>query len=230
MLFGSEFEPTDTNGYRILGITHSRGSSFALYLLSMGNESSNQQQLSGIWTLARDGDPGGLRDSVDRIAILPPAEKASYIDWQDKANGRTPLAMAAVMGKAECVEVLLNGGADASRVGRDGMGPLHLAVKNNDVAIVNQLLRTRRADCNVADARGRTPLHLAAALGHAQVLQALLNSDRINVFARQKKSDMNVLQLARKSRIKANAKDRSRFKECLALVEKVRTSADPDHG
>lgn len=189
----------------------------------MGNESSTQQQQrSGIWTLARDGRPGGLRASIDQLAGLRPAEKAAYIDWQDEADRRTPLAMAALMGAVECVRMLLINGADASLVGRDGMGPLHLAVKSKGIAIVNLLMRNRRVDCNVVDARGYTPLHLAAILGYAQVLQALLACERIDVFARHKNNGLNVLQLARRAYLKANASDRPRFKESMTLVEKVR--------
>lgn len=106
----------------------------------MGNESSSQQPPS-IWTLARDGNPGVLRNTLDRIAKLPSAEKSLYMDWQDKSNERTAVAMAALMGKTECVKILLISGADSNRVGRDDMGPLHLAVKINDVAITNLLLK-----------------------------------------------------------------------------------------
>ena len=43
--------------------------------------------------------------------------------------------------------------------------PLHMAAKQNNVNVLNLLLK-RNVDCNTVNSIGRTPLHLAAAMGY----------------------------------------------------------------
>lgn len=186
----------------------------------MGNKSSTSLQTSSVWMLARYGDPNALRVGLKRI---PAETKSSYLDWSGKPDYRTPLAMASLVGYFECVKILLDAGADPNRVGRDGMGPLHLAVKTNNVAITRLLLETPHVDCNLFDAQGYTPLMVAVASGHVQALDMLLNWHQIDIFAYQAESKLNVLRVARKACRESKLADRPRFKKCLGLVEKVRS-------
>ncbi|KAF2888269.1 hypothetical protein ILUMI_17904 [Ignelater luminosus] len=110
----------------------------------------------------------------------------NYINQGDKL-GRTPLQYGVMNGNAELVELLLNSGADTEcqflylcslRTSRedynkwnklysmlpppDGWGrtPLHRAAKEGHVEIVRLLIK-RKANVNVQDEKGVTPLLLA---------------------------------------------------------------------
>lgn len=173
--------------------------------------------------LARKGDASALLAGIARI---PPEHKASYLNWTDEFGHRTPVAMATVLDYPECVKVLLEAGADANKIGGDGMGPLDLAVQANNVAIATLLLESPQLKCNVVDARGFTPLLAAAADGQPQVLDVLLHCERVDLFACQSKTGLDVLGIVRKAYSKASSKDRPRYKACLGLVEKVIASMD----
>lgn len=189
--------------------------------LAMGNASSSSatQQTLAVWMLARDGDSTALAAVMEQ---LPPELKASYLDWVDQADQRTPVAMATLLGHIDCLKLLLEAGADGNRVGRDGMGPLHLAVKADNQEITRLLLMSAQVDCNVVDARGYTPLLAAAADGRAKALDVLLQYDRVDVFACQEKSGLDVIGIANKAFKRASAIDRDTLKSALELVEKVK--------
>lgn len=75
------------------------------------------------------------------------------------------------------LQVLVNHGADVNHAGRNGVTPLAFAVradKGNRVALVRWLL-AQGARVNEPDAKGQTALHVAAASGHAGVIQLLLD-------------------------------------------------------
>lgn len=168
--------------------------------------------------LARKGDAAALRAGIARI---PPELKASYLNWTDEFGHHTPVAMATILDFPECVRVLLDAGADGNKIGGNGLGPLDHAVQANNVAIATLLLESEQVDCNVVDARGYTPLLSAAADGQPQVLGVLLQCERVDLFACQSKTGLDVLGIARRAYSKASSKDRPRYKECLSLVEKV---------
>lgn len=187
----------------------------------MGNASSSSatQQPLAVWMLARDGDSVALRAVMEQV---PTELKASYLDWVDQADQRTPVAIATLLGHVDCVKLLLKAAADGNRVGRDGMGPLHLAVKADNLEITTVLLESAQVDCNVVDARGHTPLLVAAADGRTRVVNLLLRFDRVDLFCRHEKSGLDVIEVARKALKRATATDRLRVKECLELVETVK--------
>ena len=56
---------------------------------------------------------------------------------------------------------------------QDGVTALHLACRYNS-GDVTQYLLFKQADINVADAKGRTPLHYATRRGHELVTKACL--------------------------------------------------------
>lgn len=188
----------------------------------MGNRSGKSLHYSSVWALSGEGDPIALLACLESI---PTEEKAAYLTWSSKPDYHTPLAMATLLGHEECVKILLNAGANPNHVGRDGMCPLHLAVKTNNVSICRLLLGTKQTDCNMLDVQGDSPLLIALALGHAQVLEELLNCHQTDMFTCQAKSKLTALQVARKAYRESKASDRTRFQTCLNLVEKVRNLA-----
>lgn len=92
----------------------------------------------------------------------------------------TPLHGAVLAGQLECVQVLLQAGADCDAYDRRMWRPLHYACESNSLAIVEALLAAG-ADPNVASSSaaaepgGVTPLMVASARGYAGCVRALLD-------------------------------------------------------
>jgi ankyrin repeat protein len=57
-----------------------------------------------------------------------------------------------------------------------GHTPLHIAVKNGDIATVDSLTKSNQIDVNKQDVSGQSPLHIAAQAGNAAAVQLLLDS------------------------------------------------------
>ncbi|HET9941870.1 MAG TPA: ankyrin repeat domain-containing protein [Terriglobia bacterium] len=96
----------------------------------------------------------------------------------DVANnyGVTPLLDASRTGDAAMIEVLLKAGADPKRTHTEGETPLMAASRSGNVAAV-RLLLDRGVDVNATDAfQKQTALMWAAAEGHTDVVDALLNA------------------------------------------------------
>ena len=97
------------------------------------------------------------------------------------AEGNTVLMLAAKHNKLKVVEYCAETvGVDVSATtnGMDRETALHIAAQNGSIDVVRYLARNERVDVNLAldDSRAgqrRTPLHLAAGLGHAGVVQIL---------------------------------------------------------
>src|SRR5215212_4933517 len=90
--------------------------------------------------------------------------------------------IAAVSLAAACVMPLASVHADQGRgaasgpvPASDGTAPLHWAAYQQDVAVVERLLR-KGADPNARNAYGVTPLSLAATTGHAALIEKLLKA------------------------------------------------------
>jgi ankyrin repeat protein len=102
-------------------------------------------------------------------------------DWaanvQDR-QGRTALMRAAVHGRRRILKLLLRSGADMHAVAPETGGcVLHLLARLRPFAKQDELLEyliTRGGNPNQADAKGRTPLHVASELGWAPVVSLLL--------------------------------------------------------
>jgi ankyrin repeat protein len=71
----------------------------------------------------------------------------------------------------ESIKKLLSEGADINAQGGDKFTPLHIAVKNNNLGIVKELL-ARKADVSLVDSYGRTPLFYAQS---GEIAKALIS-------------------------------------------------------
>jgi hypothetical protein len=117
-------------------------------------------------------EAGMLGDHPRLDEILDGDSTAAHA-WS--SDGFTSLHLAAYFGQPEAVETLLDAGADARAVSRNGMklSPIHSAVSahRKDIAA---LLLARGADPNVKQAGGWTPLHSAAHQGDVEAVDLLL--------------------------------------------------------
>ena len=161
-------------------------------VISIGSHGAGAR-VSTVHEAARSGDVAQLKELLERDPGLA--------NWVDATWG-TPLAIAAVRGRKEVVELLLTEGADPNLVGglvTGGLSPLFWAAYSGhqdiarvlrehgarldmfsacalgDVGEVSALLD---ADARLANARSKggetSPLHVAAHVGHEQVVELLL--------------------------------------------------------
>ena len=90
-------------------------------------------------------------------------------------NGDTPLHLAAAMGHKECVEALLQLNAPIMLRNAAGKTALHLALEEGRSSIMRIFIKHLSAFATTKD--GDTPLHIAAAGGHTECVEALLQLD-----------------------------------------------------
>eukprot|EP00798_Chlamydomonas_sp_ICE-L_P023048 gene23048-biopygen31657 len=114
--------------------------------------------------LSRRGDVNGV------VSIL---EQGANVNSTDSWTLSTPLFGAALDGYEECIEALLDCGADVNSKDRNGSTPLHKAAYKGHVECIKALL-VRGADVNIKDYFGSTPLHEASYKGHMECVKALL--------------------------------------------------------
>jgi len=103
-------------------------------------------------------------DNVAMIGLLL-ARGATPDAWRraEWMGGSTPLMQAAWLDRADAVRALVAGGADPNAPGQDGRRPLHEAVRDGNLAMVD-LLVSLGADLDARDDAGRTPLAARVAL------------------------------------------------------------------
>jgi uncharacterized protein len=90
--------------------------------------------------------------------------------------GVTPLSLACTNGNTALVELLLKAGADANAALPGGEAPLMTAARTGRLGPVKALLARGAAVDATEERRGQTALMWAAAEGHADVVQALIDA------------------------------------------------------
>jgi len=131
-----------------------------------------------------------LRDDDDRlplhwalsyghldIAILLSANKNFDPDVQD-GSGWTPLMIAVSLKDGEeLVDLLLRKDADINAKNFSGQTALHFTASKNNLDIARRLLAAKPpASTRVKDKRGQYPIHRAAAVGSAPMVELLLKN------------------------------------------------------
>ncbi|KAJ3609681.1 hypothetical protein NHX12_024194 [Muraenolepis orangiensis] len=142
---------------------------------------SSHGRFSRAQSLIKNGAELDSEDKTDRRRSGPPRgrhhqERSFDIDTPDDF-GRTCLHAAAAGGNLECVDLLLNAGADFNRRDNFGRSPLHYAAANCNHHCVLALVGSG-SSVNELDKRGCSSLHYAAA-GDAEgkCLEYLLRND-----------------------------------------------------
>jgi ankyrin repeat protein len=102
-------------------------------------------------------------------------------------RGQTALMLAAQDGRKEIVEHLIQAGADVLAVDKEKMSAVSWAACRGDFPEVISTLVTFKADPNVRDVRGVTPLMAASLLGYSNSVAVLLTvgaDEEINLRGR----------------------------------------------
>ncbi|KAJ7335860.1 hypothetical protein JRQ81_013801 [Phrynocephalus forsythii] len=119
------------------------------------------------------------------------------VDIADK-HGLSAIHLAAWSGNLEIMLMLIKAGADQKAKNKEGKNVLHFAAQNNNVRIVDYFIQDLHLlDLNKPDEKGRKPFHLAAEMGHAEMVNELVY---LNLFTSGKDNEGNTaLHLAAKN-------------------------------
>ena len=74
----------------------------------------------------------------------------------------------------QIISLLLDHGASASPKNKNGDTFLHLIAMHNCFNVIKPILEILKPTINMKNNHGKTPLHIAAKLGHIKTLQILL--------------------------------------------------------
>lgn len=117
-------------------------------------------------------------NDLERVRVL--LNKGTPVDIEDAA-GYTALHYAARNGHRKICQELLSNGANVNAVTRSGKAtPLHRAVTQNHIHIV-ELLLTANADVNLQDSDGFTPLHRAIMSDCPVIAKLLISKTNLNL-------------------------------------------------
>ncbi|XP_067660337.1 ankyrin repeat domain-containing protein 50-like [Haliotis asinina] len=109
-------------------------------------------------------------------------EVVKYIVSQNKVDinsrgwkKKTPVMVAAEMGKKDVVEFLVEHGADLSLLRGSGSNILHMACKEGHLEVVKYIVSQNKVDINSRGWKRNTPVMLAASNGHKKVVEFLVS-------------------------------------------------------
>jgi len=96
-------------------------------------------------------------------------------------DGRSPLYMAAQRSNNEMIATLLESdGIDVNKAQKDGRTPLYITAEKGNHQGVHMLI-SRKADVNLADSAGFTPLHRAVEFGGIETVVKILQDPDVDI-------------------------------------------------
>lgn len=153
-----------------------------------------RHDMSAIQKLIAQGTPVDLATENGKTALMAAAgmgETAMVEDLLEAGaqanatndNGGTALMYASVKGQTAIIELLLSHAAQVNTVASNGWTAVMLAtVKGHADSVI--LLIENGANANLPDIYGASPLMKAIEGGRVQVIEVLLESDRVNLDAK----------------------------------------------
>ena len=97
------------------------------------------------------------------------------VNWAHPDNGQTAMYDAAMNGHDKCLAAIIrHGGADLSKMDKDGLAPIHVACLNGRIACLSLLL-DNGIEANVRARDELTPALICSGAGHVKCLALLLD-------------------------------------------------------
>ncbi|WP_353272236.1 ankyrin repeat domain-containing protein [Wolbachia endosymbiont (group B) of Alcis repandata] len=100
----------------------------------------------------------------------------------------------------ECIDLLLNSGADLNEKDDTGRTPLHYATRSGHCDTIIKLLLRKGANLDIKDKKGKTPIEFAVNNPHLNIKECFLTDDVIyGTFRKKTQADYNGKKYLRKS-------------------------------
>jgi cytohesin len=172
---------------------------------------------AALFRAIRDTDVERMRSAINQGADLEAKNKDTiFLIGDSQSIGCTPLyAAAGVPGENDnLIGLLLEAGANPNTRGPDGQIPLHAAVWDWQISVV-ELLVSAGSDVNAADKEGRTPAMIAFELGQTDMFDlmvgggATVSTDLMSAYKGN---------LSRVQSLIENGKAQGRFEQSLTLL------------
>ncbi|MEL6986457.1 MAG: ankyrin repeat domain-containing protein [Bacteroidota bacterium] len=164
---GVDIDGIGSNGFTpLMMATHSDESEIVEFLIKKG---ADVNIVHNGWTALIEAAD---ENSLSSMKLLLKA--GANIHYYHNRGKRTAISMAASEGFPDCLELLLQNGADINGVGTS-IPPLHMAAEEGKMAIVNALL-SKNVNLNKKDPYGRTALMYAASEGKTSIVKKLVEA------------------------------------------------------
>ena len=91
-------------------------------------------------------------------------------------NGLSPFVIAVILGKLDCVKVMMDFDPDVVNITLYSLTAMHIAACANRLELVHYFHETLRVPVDIKDQNSATPIFYAAFQGHAAMVEYLLNA------------------------------------------------------
>ncbi|KAJ6028114.1 hypothetical protein N7540_003690 [Penicillium herquei] len=117
-------------------------------------------------------EAGRLEKSIE--ALL---KAHANVNAKDESNN-TPLHIAAELSFERAASLLLSHSAQSTLMNKSKATALHIAVKHSNLPLVQVLLESSKASCELSDSKGKIPLHIAVEQGDMPILRLILDANK----------------------------------------------------